>query len=149
MNGSVNSPATRLYTPDILALATGLALWPFDQGMPFQGSDRSPACGSSLKISLALDNDQRIAGLGLTAQACAIGQASAAVFARAAIGRTSDQVRQAGEAIAAWLKGSAPQPDWPGLDVIAPALTYPARHGAILLAWRAAQSALSSAPSAG
>ncbi len=145
----MNSPATKLYTAEILGLATGLAAWPLDPAMAFQGSDRSPTCGSTLKISLALDGDQRIAGLGLTAQACAIGQASAAVFAKAAIGRTPDEVRQAGEAIAAWLKGTAPQPDWPGLDAISPALAYPARHGAILLAWRAAQSALSSVASAG
>ncbi|MEO5598484.1 MAG: iron-sulfur cluster assembly scaffold protein [Novosphingobium sp.] len=117
--------------------------------MPFQGRDRSPACGSSLRVSLVLDDEQRVSALGLSAQACAIGQASAAIFAKAAIGRTPDEIRQASEAIAAWLKGAAPQPDWPGLDAIAPALAYPARHGAILLPWRAAQSALSTAATAG
>ncbi|MEP7221073.1 MAG: iron-sulfur cluster assembly scaffold protein [Novosphingobium sp.] len=144
----MNSPATRLYTQEILSLATGLAAWPLDPAMPFQGSDRSPACGSTLSMSLALGADQRIDGIGLRTQACAIGQASAAIFAQAALGLTAGEVQQAGEDMAAWLKNAAPLPDWPGLAAIEPALAYPARHGAILLAWRAAQRALSSVDTA-
>ena len=34
-------------------------------------------------------------------------------------------------------------PDWPDLEMLAPALPYPGRHGAILLPWRAAADALS------
>ena len=42
-----------------------------------------------------------------------------------------------------WLvQETAPQPGWPGLDALAAARAYPARHGAILLAWRAALEAL-------
>jgi NifU-like protein involved in Fe-S cluster formation len=36
-------------------------------------------------------------------------------------------------------------PDWPGIDLIAVARDYPARHGAIMLAWEAALSALEQA----
>lgn len=145
----MNSSSIRLYTQEILTLATSLAVWPFDPAMPFQGRDRSPACGSSLKMSLALDEAGHITALGLSAQACAIGQASAAIFAAAAKGMTAGEVQQACAAIADWLKGGGPLPDWPGLAAIAPAQAYPARHGAILLAWRAAQSALSTSAAAG
>ena len=49
----------------------------------------------------------------------------------------------------AWLAGEAHQPDWPGLAPIEPARAYPARHGAMLLPWKAALAALSSTAPAG
>jgi len=134
--------ATRLYTPEVLALAASLAAHPFDPAMPFSGRARSPSCGSTLAISLALDETGRIAALGLRPQACAIGQASAAVFAAAAPGRTRAGIAAAEQALAAWLGGTGDLPDWPGLAAIVPARDYPARHGAILLPWRAALDAL-------
>lgn len=134
--------AARLYTPEVLALATSLAAHPFDPAMPFAGHARSQSCGSTLAISLRLDEAGRIAGLGLRPQACAIGQASAAIFAAAAPGRTRTELARSEAGIAAWLAGTGPMPDWPGLGAIAPAREYPARHGAMLLPWRAALDAL-------
>jgi len=134
--------AARLYTPEVLALATSLAAHPFDPAMPFTGEARSPSCGSALALSLRLDEGGRIAALGLRPQACAIGQAAAALFAAGAAGRSRTEIAAAETAIAAWLGGSAGQPDWPGLAAIAAARAYPARHGAILLPWRAALDAL-------
>lgn len=52
----------------------------------------------------------------------------------------ADLSAAAGE-IEQWLNGG-PIPDWPGFEAIAAARDYPARHGAILLAWRAALVAL-------
>ena len=134
--------AAKLYTPEILALATALAAHPFDPALPFTGQARSPSCGSTLAISLGLDDAGRIAALGLRPQACAIGQASAAIFAAAAQGRTRADLAATAAALAGWLAGEAPMPDWPGLAAIAPARDYPARHGAILLPWKAALDAL-------
>lgn len=134
--------AARLYTPEVLALATGLAKRPLDPAMPFQGCARSPTCGSTLALSLATDSAGRIAALGVRAQACAIGQASAALFAASAIGRDHADIAGATSALADWLAGEGPMPDWPGLGAIAPAAAFPARHGAILLAWKAALDAL-------
>jgi NifU-like protein involved in Fe-S cluster formation len=135
--------AAVLYTPEILGLAAGLAEYPADSALPLAGAARSKSCGSSLAIGLALDDAGHITQLGIAAHACAIGQASAAIFARAAKGRTPAQIAGAERAIAAWLAGDGGMPDWPGLEIIAPGAAYPARHGAILLAWRAALSALS------
>jgi len=137
--------ATRLYTPEVLALATALAAHPFDPAMPFAGTARSPSCGSTLALSLRLDEAGRIAELGLRPQACAIGQASAAIFAAAVPGRTRADIARAEAQIAAWLAGTGPLPDWPGLGAIAAARDYPARHGAMLLPWRAALDALATA----
>jgi len=47
------------------------------------------------------------------------------------------------------MKYDATAPDWPDLALVAPARAYPARHGAMLLPWKAAAAALSSAAPAG
>lgn len=139
----MTAAATRLYTPEMLGLATGLARYPLDRAMPFQGKARSPSCGSSLEMSLALDPAERIERLGLLTQACAIGQASAALFAAGAVGIGRTQLVTVLAEIEAWL-GGGPLPEWPGLAAIAPARAFPGRHGAILLPWRAALDALPS-----
>ena len=137
--------AAALYTPAVLELAAGLAAFPPDPALGLTGSARSQSCGSTLTMQLAVDDAGYITRLGIAAHACAIGQASAAIFARAASERSAAEIAQAETAIVAWLAGDGPLPDWPGLVAIAPAAAYPARHGAILLAWRAALSALSTA----
>ncbi len=136
--------ATLLYTPEILGLAAALADYPADASLPLSGSARSKSCGSSLTMQLAIDDAGLIARLGIAAHACAIGQAAIAIFARAAPGRSVADIAMAERAIVAWLAGEGGLPDWPGLGAITPAAAYHARHGAILLAWRAALAALSS-----
>ena len=136
------SGAAALYTPTVLALATSLAEWPWNEALPLQGSARSKSCGSTLVLGLDTNAEGRIERIGLKAQACAIGQAAAAIFAGAAIGRSGAEIDQAESAIKAWLAGNAALPDWPGLEALAPAQAYPARHGAILLAWQAAPELL-------
>ncbi len=131
-----------LYTPEVLGLATGLSNWPMTADLPLRGHARSPSCGSTLELGLELDATKRISRLGLKAHACAIGQASAAIFAAAAVGKSPAEIAQAEAVMAQWLSGEGPLPDWPGLEQIAVAQAYPGRHGAILLAWRAALQAL-------
>jgi len=137
--------AALLYTPEVLALATALARWPLADDLPLRGAARSPACGSRIELGLALDADGRIERIGLRAQACAVGQASAAIFAAAAVGQTPASLTAALAAIEAWLRGTQGLPDWPGLGAIAAAQAYPGRHGAILLPWKAALEALPTA----
>ena len=136
--------AAKLYTPEVLALATSLAGYPFDAAMPLTGSARSASCGSTLAMSLRLDAEGRIAALGLRPQACAIGQAGAAIFAAAAVGKSHAEIAAAEAVLARWLADGGDLPDWPGLAAIAAARDYPGRHGALMLPWRAALDALSS-----
>ena len=138
--------AAALYTPEVLGLATGLARFPLGDDLPLRGHARSQSCGSTLELGLALD-EEKIVRIGLRSHACAIGQAAAAIFADAAVGRTRDEIADAERRVAAWLAHGA-LPDWPGLAAIARAVDYPARHGAVLLPWRAALGALPS-PAAG
>ncbi|EDL50291.1 iron-sulfur cluster assembly scaffold protein [Erythrobacter sp. SD-21] len=127
-----------LYSPELLALAVELADHPYDADAPLQGQAHSRSCGSS--IALSLDPASR---LGLRVTACAVGQASAAIFARhfdahpvARLSATHNQIER-------WLGGAEERPDWPGMQILEPARAYPGRHGAILLPWRAALDALS------
>jgi len=136
--------ATRLYTADILGLATGLARYRWNPELPLQAEARSKACGSAITLGLSLDADGAIDVVGVRSQACAIGQAAAAIFADAAKGKTAAQVQEAGGAIARWLLDQGEMPDWPGLDAIAAARDYPARHGALMLPWNAAMQLLPS-----
>lgn len=131
-----------LYTPAILALATSLATWPWDAALSLRGEARSASCGSTLRLGLAVDAGGAITRIGMLPRACAIGQAAAAIFAARALGLTAADIGRSRDAIARWLAGEGALPDWPGLDAIALARHYPARHGAILLPWRAAGAAL-------
>ncbi|NBC36270.1 iron-sulfur cluster assembly scaffold protein [Novosphingobium sp. FSY-8] len=133
-----------LYTPEVLMLATGLTAWPLEDGLTIRGDARSASCGSTLGVGLALDADGRIARIGMAAQACAVGQAAAAIMAGAAVGRDANDFAAAERALVAWLADGGDMPDWPGLAAIAPARDFPGRHGAILLGWRAVIAALSS-----
>ena len=130
-------------------MATSLSQWPHDCALPLQGSARSVTCGSAVNVALGLDDKGRIAKVGIRTQACAIGQASAALFAQAVVGCNADSIGAALMSMNRWLKEGGKMPDWPGLATIAAARDYPARHGAILLAWEAALDALSTATKPG
>jgi NifU-like protein involved in Fe-S cluster formation len=137
--------ADKLYTPELLALAVALADFPPDPSLPLHGEARSKSCGSTLAADLALDGAGRIETVGMRVRACAVGQAAAAIFARAAPGKSRDDIDAAGAAIEGWLAGTGDMPDWPGLAAIRAARAFPARHGAIMLPWTAARGALSTA----
>jgi len=135
--------ATVLYTPEVLALTTVLATYRLDDTLVLRSEARSRSCGSTLTLGLALDGQGRVERVGVRSQACAIGQASAAIFAQAALGRSTEEIEAAAHAVTRWLAGEGELPDWPGLVTIAPARDYPGRHGALLLPWNAALQLLS------
>ncbi|MEO6153432.1 MAG: iron-sulfur cluster assembly scaffold protein [Croceibacterium sp.] len=141
--------AERLYTPELLGLAVELAQWPPLQEAQAHGETRSAACGSTLAIDLTLDGEGRIANLGLRVRACAIGQAAAAIFARHAEGQDRAGIALTLNELEAWLAQRGPLPPWPEISLIAAARDYPGRHGALLLPWKGALAALSSAFAAG
>lgn len=132
-----------LYNRDILALAVATADYLPDPGASHRVSRRAPLCGSAIILDLDTDDNGRIARVGLHVEACALGQASAALLARHGSGRSLADLRRARRRIADWFAGSGEDmPDWPGFDLLAPARDYPARHGAILLPFDAAIAAL-------
>jgi NifU-like protein involved in Fe-S cluster formation len=136
------SAGSGLYTPEMLAAAMELTAYPWREDLPLSGIARSRSCGSAIEMVLELDAAGRIVTLGLKPHACAVGQAAAARFAASALGRNAAELQVARAALADWLGGSGPMPDWPGIALLEPAQAYPARHGAILLAWDAAIAAM-------
>lgn len=146
----ITAAAGKLYTPQLLALATELANYPLSGEWPLRAQARSKTCGSSITIGLAIDAHDAVSGLGMAVTACAVGQASAAIFARGASGRSATDIRHALRQVEAWLGAAeAPLPDWPEFSLLGAARDYPARHGALLLPWRAAAEALCKADSSG
>lgn len=132
-----------LYTPAILGLAVSLADWPLTDDLPHQAELRSQSCGSVVRVGISLDDTGQVARFGVKAQACALGQASAAILAAQVTGQGQGAIVSARDALAAFLAGERADPgDWPGIEHLASALPYPARHGSILLPWRAAVAAL-------
>jgi NifU-like protein involved in Fe-S cluster formation len=141
--------ATVLYTPDVLALTTALAAYRLDDALTLRSEARSRSCGSTLTLGLALGAEDRVERVGIRSQACAIGQASAAIFAQAAVGRTTEEIAATAHAVTRWVAGEGELPEWPGLVTIAAARDYPGRHGALLLPWNAALQLLSYNAAAG
>lgn len=138
--------AAKLYSPELLGLATGLAAFPLTDDLPLRAEARSRSCGSVIALGLGLDETGRIARIGMQVSACAIGQASAALLAQGVSGRDAGAVDAAAAALTQWLAGEGALPDWPGIAALAPARDHPGRHGALLLPWTAARTALSQGP---
>ncbi|KUO54501.1 MAG: hypothetical protein APF78_10545 [Sphingomonadales bacterium BRH_c3] len=135
--------AGKLYTPELLSLATELANYPLSGEFSHSGEARSKTCGSSIRVGLETDDRGGISRLGMAVTACAVGQGSAAIFAANACGRNASELATTLRALENWLDSAdAPMPDWPGFAALRTARDYPARHGALLLPWRAAAEAL-------
>lgn len=139
----MNAP---LYNTQILRLAAEI---PFHARLaaPMASVEkRSPVCGSRVTVDVDLDKRGRVSAVGMLVQACALGQASASLMGAHVVGRSAEELAVARDALAAWLAGErdAP-PDWPGMDILAPALPHRGRHAAIRLAFEAAAEAAAEA----
>ena len=135
-----------IYTNDLLELAADIphiGRLPDPDG---SASRVSRICGSELTLDLKVA-DGRIADLGLEVKACALGQASASVFARAALGADLEEIRVTREALRLMLKEGAPAPNgrFSALKALQPAASYRQRHGSIMLAFDAAEQAFEAA----
>jgi len=138
----MNAP---LYTTEILRLAASLK-----EPRPLGREDgraelRSPTCGSRVTTAVRLDEQGRVAALSQTVHACAFGQASSALLEQGAPGRSREDLQAAVAQLGEWLGGADVEPEWPGIAALSPARSRKARHGAILLPFRAALAAIEAA----
>lgn len=135
-----------LYTVEILRLAASIPHIGRVEGAEGRGEARSPTCGSVVSVEVVLDGRGRVSGVGQQVAACAFGQASAALMGEHAIGQTAEAIEAALPALASWLEGTREDPGvWPGLEALAPARQRRARHGAMLLPFRALLAAVQAA----
>lgn len=133
---------SRLYTPQLLALAAELSNYPLGSEWPFHSQVRSPICGSTMALGIALDRQGRIERMGMQVTACAIGQSSAAILAGGAKGRDPGELARVRGDLESWLDGEGALPEWPRLELLEPAREHAGRRGALMLPWNAALEAL-------
>ena len=134
------------YTREILRLAASIPyLEPFEE-LTEATERRSPTCGSRMRVAVELDWAGRIKRIRQAVEACAYGQATAALMGGHAMGRSAEEVGAALSELEAWLAGEGDVPiTWPGLEELAPALTRKGRHGAIMLPFRTLLAAIEEA----
>lgn len=127
-----------LYTTEILRLAASIPHLGHLELAQGSAELRSPTCGSRAKVEVKLDEGGRVLELAQEIEACAFGQASACLMGSQAIGRDRREATKVVTELTAWLAGDRDDPgSWPGLAELAPARSRTARHGAILLPFRA------------
>ncbi|MBA2590270.1 MAG: iron-sulfur cluster assembly scaffold protein [Alphaproteobacteria bacterium] len=127
-----------LYRRDILRLAadaTGAGHLPAPH---LSATAHNPACGDRVTVELALAGG-RVTALAHTSQACVLTQASAALLAGAAPGRTQADLVALADAVRAFLRGG-PAPD--GFGVFEGVASHAGRHVCVLLPFEAALKAL-------
>ena len=134
-----------LYNAEILRLAASVPHAERLAGAEATARRTSPVCGSRVTVDVNIGADGRVSEAGMLVRACALGQASSSLLAGNIVGRTPDELAAARDALTAWLAREGAIPDWPGLDVLAPALDYHARHASIRLAFEAAAEAAAQA----
>jgi len=132
---------TELYNTEILSLSATLKNETLDAP---QGSARkvSKLCGSWVEIDVSLDGGV-VSEAALRVQACALGQASAAILKTQIIGASLDDLIAARDALRDMLKsaGEPPTGRFERLKLLAGVSAYPARHASTLLAFEAAVEA--------
>lgn len=136
----MNAP---LYTTDILRLAASLH-GPRDLGrVDGEAELRSPTCGSRVHVAVQLDPEGHIEAISQRVNACAFGQASAALLEAKATGLGRAEPAVLLDLLTGWLDREHDSiDDWPELGVLSPARPRQARHGAILLPLRTLVAAL-------
>ncbi len=135
-----------LYTRDILRLAGAISRVGRLAAPEGTASRTSRVCGSSMTVEVALAEDGRIADYAQQLRACAFGQASAALFAEAALGRSAEEIAAGQAALAGFLDGGAPPTGvWEAFRRLEPVRPVRARHGAVLLPFETTLAALQAA----
>jgi NifU-like protein involved in Fe-S cluster formation len=127
-----------LYNRDILRLASDIPHLGLLADPDAKVERTSTPCGSRVIVGVRMDEAGRVAALGQEVRACALGQASAALMGRHAVGRSAGELAEARDAVADFLAGRRGDfGGWPGMEVLAVARAHKGRHASILLPFEA------------
>ena len=134
-----------IYNTDILSLSATLENAELEDA---DGTARkvSKLCGSWLEVDLRV-KDGVVTEAALRVQACALGQASAAILKESIIGASLSDLTAARDALYALLKDGGPPPKgrFEKLALLSGVAAYPARHTSTCLAFDAAVAAMEAA----
>ena len=138
-----------LYSAKVLALAANM---PRSGRLPHADASAekvSKLCGSRIVVDVVMDGDE-VADFAQDVQACALGQAAAAVLGANVIGANEAEIDAARRALYDMLKtgGPAPEGRFSDLAMLAPVKDYPPRHASTMLAFEAAAEAVRKAKAA-
>lgn len=135
-----------LYSERILAAAAAI---PPARRLPAPDASArkvSRVCGSEVVVDIVVE-DGRVADFGIEAKACALGQASSSIVARAVIGATPEELFRVRDEMRAMLKDAGPPPAgarWCELEALTAIRDYPQRHASTMLVFDAVAEALRS-----
>lgn len=132
-----------LYSAELLALASSMPDTPPLAAPTHEGYSRSLVCGSSLRVAFVVE-DGMVTQYWQEVRACALGQASAAVFAQNIVGQNVSVVPELLAQMTALLKSDGPTPQAPfeKWELLRLARSFENRHDSILLPLRATLKAL-------
>ena len=130
-----------LYSRDILRLAASIPRQKSFAEIGHAVAVRSPTCGSRVAMRVVLDEAGRVIGIEQAVEACAFGQAAAALVGMHSTGTDLDEAKAALTGVERWLDEDIAEA-WPGLSILDPARRRRGRHGAILLPFRALVQAI-------
>jgi NifU-like protein involved in Fe-S cluster formation len=108
-----------LYNRDILRLATSLVAGHRLAAPDGSAEVRSPLCGSRIQADIVTDAEGILQGLALRANACALGQTSAAILMHNAVGTAMTEVAALRDGVAQALQRAGDMPScWPDLIAV-------------------------------
>ena len=135
-----------LYTDRILRLAANMPRAGRLADPDGSAEKTAKLCGSRVAVDVRLA-DGRVADFAQDVQACALGQAAAAILGENVVGAAVDEVEATRDALVAMLKRDGPPPEgrFADLRVLQAVKDYPARHASTALAFEAATAAIAQA----
>lgn len=132
-----------LYNTDVLLLAANISHIGKLENPDGTARKVSKLCGSWVEVDICVGGGA-LTDFAVRLQACALGQASAAILAEAVIGATISELREAQVGLRAMLKQGAEAPSgrFSKLSLLADVANYPARHTSTMLAFDAVVEAV-------
>ena len=133
-----------LYSREILRRTTQLMHVGRLAAPQAQADKVAKLCGSTIHVELNMDGDT-VSDFAQEVQACALGQASAAILSQNVVGARADEIVAARDGLRGLLKGEAADfPDrFKDFAILASVKDFPARHASTLLALEATSEAIS------
>lgn len=132
-----------LYSARILGLVADMPLTGRLAAPDASAEKTAKLCGSRIRVEVKVEGDT-VTDFAQEVQACALGQAAAAVLGANVVGATLSEIEMARDSLRAMLKDQGPPPQgrFSDLAVLQPVKDYPARHASSLLAFEAAAEAV-------
>lgn len=135
---------SELYSGPILDAAAGIPAARRLDAPDASAKKLSRVCGSEVEVDVKIV-DGVVADFGMTARACALGQAAASLVAQNIIGAAPAELFRLRDEMRAMLKEGGPAPSgarWASLAALQPVRDYPQRHASTMLVFEAVADCL-------